>query len=64
VGLSDAGPKSDRLGRVQLNEWHLAEQLGVSNRAVSGMVAILVGEGRLRRLRHRGRQGLVLQVMA
>jgi hypothetical protein len=31
-----AGPKSDRFGRVQLNEWYLAEQLGVSNRAVGG----------------------------
>jgi hypothetical protein len=46
--------RSDRLGRVQLNACHLAGELGVSHQTVSGMVAILVAEGHLRRLRHRG----------
>jgi hypothetical protein len=33
--------KSDRFGRVRLNECHLARKLGVSTRTVSWMVAIL-----------------------
>jgi hypothetical protein len=55
--------RSDRFGRVRLNACHLSEELGVSHQTVSGMVAILVVEGYLRRLHHRGPKGAVFQVL-
>jgi hypothetical protein len=55
---------SNRHGLVVINACQLARELGCDRKSVGRMIDDLAKQGRLRRFRHRGRKGLILQLLA
>ena len=55
--------RSNRHGLVVINACQLAAELGCDRKSVGRMVDDLANQGRLRRFRHRGPKGLVIQLL-
>jgi hypothetical protein len=54
---------SNRHGLVVVNACQLATDLGCDRKSIGRMIDDLAKQGRLRRFRHRGPKGLVIQLL-